>query len=62
MLWYVPLTALQNVFGTNTFLDFPPSPSTTVNDNIDLGVLAAPVQIKDLMNTVGGSPLCYVYI
>lgn len=51
----------QGVFGTNTFLDTPPSPNTTVEDFIDLGVLAPKVKIRDVMNTVGGTPLCYVY-
>lgn len=52
----------QDVFGTNTFYDFIPSPNTTVEDLIDLGPLAEPIKIKDLMNTVGGTPLCYVYL
>jgi tyrosinase len=52
----------QGVWGTNTFLDFPPSANTTVNDLIDISPLAGPVTIKSLMNTVGGTPFCYVYI
>ena len=51
----------QGVFGTNTFMNIPPSANTTVEDYIDLGVLAPRVKIKDLMNTVGGAPLCYIY-
>ncbi|KAM7206587.1 tyrosinase-like protein [Naviculisporaceae sp. PSN 640] len=51
----------QGVNGTNTFLDQPPSPATTVEDLLDLGHLAPPIKIKDVMNTVGG-PLCYIYI
>jgi tyrosinase len=58
-----PLTwRKQGVFGTNTLLNFPPSPNTTVEDPIDLSPIAGPVKIKTLMNTVGGTPLCYVYL
>ncbi|KAJ9149647.1 Tyrosinase central domain-containing protein [Coniochaeta hoffmannii] len=51
----------QNVFGTSTFLSFPPTTNVTLNDNIDLGVLTTPIPIKNLMDTIGGTPLCYVY-
>ncbi|KAK5651116.1 hypothetical protein OQA88_13255 [Cercophora sp. LCS_1] len=51
----------QNLYGTNTFLDFPPSANTTVEDLLDVSPIAPSVKIKDVMNTVGG-PLCYVYI
>lgn len=53
----------KNVAGTNTFFDQPPSANTTVEDLLDISPLSTTVpKIKDLMNTVGGSPLCYVYI
>ncbi|KAK4122009.1 tyrosinase-like protein [Parathielavia appendiculata] len=52
----------QGVFGTNTLLNMPPSANTTVEDLIDLSPIAGPVKIKTLMNTVGGTPLCYVYL
>lgn len=52
----------QGVHGTNTLQNNPPSDDTTVEDLVDVGPLADPVKIKDLMNTVGGSPLCYVYL
>jgi tyrosinase len=51
----------QGVFGTNTFLNVPPSANTTLDDFIDISPLAPRVKIRDLMNTVGGGPLCYVY-
>jgi tyrosinase len=50
------------VLGTQTFLDFPPSPNVTVDDIIDISPLAPPIRLGDLMNTVGGSPFCYVYL
>ncbi|KAK3321711.1 hypothetical protein B0H66DRAFT_552505 [Apodospora peruviana] len=52
----------QNVWGTQTLFNQPPSPNTTVNDLLDISPLNTPVKIKDVMNTVGGTPLCYVYI
>ncbi|KAK3346516.1 tyrosinase-like protein [Lasiosphaeria hispida] len=53
----------QNLFGTNTFLDFPPSANTTVDDLINIAPLIGGIpKIKDLMSTVGGTPFCYVYI
>ncbi|KAK4449660.1 tyrosinase-like protein [Podospora aff. communis PSN243] len=51
----------QTLFGTNTFLDQPPSANTTVEDFLDMDPLGPDVKIKDVLNTVGG-PLCYVYI
>ncbi len=52
----------QGVFGTNTILNQPPSANTTVEDLVDLSPLGGSTKIKTLMNTVGGTPLCYVYI
>ena len=52
----------QGVAFTNAFFDFFPAPTTTVEDPIEIAPLAPTVKIKDVMNTVGGSPLCYVYI
>jgi tyrosinase len=55
--------ARQNVWGTTFFMDLVPSPNTTVNDLIDIKPLTPTTRpIKDLMDTVGGSPFCYVYI
>lgn len=43
-------------------MDFPPSPNVTVNDTVDLLPLAPPVRIGNLLNTLAGDPLCYVYL
>ncbi|KAI0905943.1 hypothetical protein F4823DRAFT_110886 [Ustulina deusta] len=51
----------NTVAGTLTLFNSPPSRDTSVNDTIDLGVNAAPQKIGDLLNTLGGSPLCYIY-
>lgn len=58
------LTSYQGVFGTNTLLNQPPSANTTVEDTVDVGHIAGPMKIKNLMSTMGGggSPLCYVYL
>ncbi|GAB1316771.1 Tyrosinase copper-binding domain-containing protein [Madurella fahalii] len=52
----------QNVHGTGTYLNIPPSPNVTVEDTIDVLPHAPPEKIKNLMNSVGGTPLCYVYV
>nr|XP_036586859.1 tyrosinase central domain-containing protein [Colletotrichum truncatum]KAF6797416.1 tyrosinase central domain-containing protein [Colletotrichum truncatum] len=51
----------QGVFGTFTLQDNPKSPNGSVYDQIDLTPLNKPARIKDLMNTAGGTPLCYMY-
>lgn len=43
-------------------MNFIPAPNTTLDDVLDISPLAAPVTIRDMMNTVGGSPFCYVYL
>jgi tyrosinase len=54
----------QGVHGTNTMLNLFPSANTTVEDTVDVGHLAGPIKIKNLMSTTGagGSPLCYIYL
>ncbi|KAK7458338.1 hypothetical protein Landi51_01161 [Colletotrichum acutatum] len=51
----------QGVFGTMTLQDNPKSPEGSVEDDIDLTPLNSPVKIKNLMNTVSGAPLCYIF-
>jgi tyrosinase len=43
-------------------LDLAPLGNVTLDDIIDISPLAPPVKVRDMMNTVGGSPLCYVYL
>ncbi|KAK4160225.1 Grixazone synthase [Cladorrhinum sp. PSN259] len=52
----------QGVHFTRTWQDIPPSPNVTVEDYIDIEPHAPARKVKDLMNTVGGTPLCYVYV
>jgi tyrosinase len=52
----------RDVHGTGTFLNIPPSPNVTVEDTIDILPHAPARKLKDLMNSVGGTPFCYVYV
>ncbi|KAI0528040.1 hypothetical protein F5B22DRAFT_632546 [Xylaria bambusicola] len=47
--------------GTLTLFNTPPSRDTSPEDIIDLGVNAPSVKIGKILNTLGGSPLCYIY-
>lgn len=51
----------QTVADTNTLVNQPPSANTTVDDWLEVDPLAPRVQIKEMMNTVGGK-LCYIYV
>ncbi|KAK2729083.1 FAD binding domain-containing protein [Colletotrichum kahawae] len=62
--WLWQALHLWNAFevaGTITINNRPASRNTTVEDVLYLGVLAENRTISELMNTIGGSPLCYVY-
>jgi len=56
-----PKNRLNAIAGTLTLFNSPPSRNTSLDDVIDLGVLANQVKIRDVMNTLDG-PLCYIYI
>ncbi|CAL5875210.1 uncharacterized protein PFLUO_LOCUS9514 [Penicillium psychrofluorescens] len=53
----------QAISGTGTFMNQPPSPNTTLDTMVDLGlaVRGAPVAMRELMSTTAG-PFCYVYL
>ncbi|CAL3964034.1 unnamed protein product [Diplocarpon coronariae] len=55
---------LQAIGGTRTFNNTPPSPLATLDDEVGLLHLGAPVILRDLLNTVGGKggDFCYVYV
>lgn len=61
-LWQaLHLDQANTVAGTRTLFD-PSGPPTTKEDLIEMNYInVETVQIKDLLNTLGGSPLCYVY-
>ena len=50
------------VNGTVTFRNNPPSREGTVDDFLDMGKLGPAVRIGDVLDTLGGTPLCYVYL
>lgn len=53
---------LQDISGTGTFLNTPPSPNTTLDTVVDLGYAAGmPTPMRDLMSTTDGL-FCYVYV
>ncbi|KAF6827768.1 tyrosinase central domain protein [Colletotrichum plurivorum] len=49
------------VAGTNTFLNMPPSPNTTLDDFLDYGYAGQGIKIRDAMSILSG-PYCYVYL
>ncbi|KAK4164769.1 putative domain, di-copper centre [Cladorrhinum sp. PSN259] len=51
----------QTISGTNTMFNMPPSPNAVLTDNMGFEPLNRNITIKDAMDTVGGTPLCYVY-
>ncbi|KAK1781328.1 hypothetical protein QBC45DRAFT_449341 [Copromyces sp. CBS 386.78] len=66
-VWWIwqnldPANRLYNVSGTHTFLNGPPTADVTVDESIVVHPDFPPVVIKDIMNTLTGDPLCYVYI
>ena len=55
------LATRQNaIAGTNTLFNFPPSANTTLDDLLDLGVLAPKMKIADAMST-RSDQFCYTY-
>lgn len=51
----------NNLAGTNTFMNSPPSANTTLDDWVTFDFAGGPpMQIKDLMSTTSG-PFCYAY-
>ncbi|KAJ0296938.1 hypothetical protein COL5a_010507 [Colletotrichum fioriniae] len=51
----------QDIFGTRTLQNNPPSANATLDDLIDITPIGGSAKLRDLMSTVGGSPFCYVY-
>ncbi len=51
-----------SIMGAITILDNPPSRNATLDDLVDIGINAPSRALRDLMNTLEGSPLCYIYL
>ncbi|KAK4154903.1 hypothetical protein C8A00DRAFT_42372 [Chaetomidium leptoderma] len=61
-IWQVLHPAVANtVNGTITFRNNPPSRPGRVDDLLEMGELGPAIPIKDVLNTLGGTPLCYIY-
>ncbi|OWP04095.1 hypothetical protein B2J93_5916 [Marssonina coronariae] len=45
---------LKAVSGTMTMFNIPPSRNATLNDDVDLGLIAPPVKLESLLNTMVG--------
>lgn len=51
----------QTIAGTNTMFNQPPTPEAVLTDPMIFEPLHRNLTIGDTMDTVGGTPLCYVY-
>ncbi|KIM95822.1 hypothetical protein OIDMADRAFT_133801 [Oidiodendron maius Zn] len=58
--WLDPKTRINQVSGTLTFQNIPPSANGTLSTPMDLGYNAGPVLMKDVVSTIDG-PFCYIY-
>jgi tyrosinase len=52
----------KDIAGTLTVSNNPPSRDALVTDPLNMGVNAPEITIADALDTLGGSPLCYVYL
>lgn len=55
------LNQSDTIAGTITLLNSPPSRDTLKTDPLDLGVNAPITTISQVLDTMGGTPLCYIY-
>lgn len=57
------LNQAETIAGTITLFNNPPSRNTTLEDTIYMGQSNAPVRpISELLNSLGDSPFCYIYL
>ncbi|KAI1108307.1 hypothetical protein F5Y14DRAFT_459776 [Nemania sp. NC0429] len=52
----------RTIFGTITMRNDPPSRNATVDDPLDMGELYPHRPIRELLGTLDGTPLCYIYV
>ena len=55
------LTLPQDVAGTITMMNRPPSRNGTLEDVLDLSPVGEAHTLGEMIDTVGGSPFCFVY-
>lgn len=61
-LWQaLHLDQSDTISGTITLLSSPPSRDTVKTDILDLGVVAPGIEIAQVLGTLGGKPLCYIF-
>lgn len=61
-MWQALHPHLANTInGTQTIRNVPPSDNATVDDPLNVGVLGEHLPIKNMFNTLGNTPLCYIY-
>ncbi|KAI5859643.1 Di-copper centre-containing protein [Durotheca rogersii] len=51
----------QTMAGTITMMDMPPSRNGTLDDVLDIKPVGGSYTFRQLLDTVGGSPFCFVY-
>lgn len=54
--------SLTDLDGYRTIFNNPPSNETTLDDLIGMGREGKEIPIRDAMNTIGGTPFCYIYL
>ncbi|CVK92024.1 related to monophenol monooxygenase (tyrosinase) [Fusarium proliferatum] len=52
----------RDIAGTITIGNRPPSRDALKADPLNMGINAAEITIDDALDTLGGSPLCYIYL
>jgi tyrosinase len=55
-------TEANKVAGTLTLQNKPPTRNATIDEPLVLGVNGETLKIRDVLDTLGGSPLCYIYL
>lgn len=51
----------QDIYGTSTMNNRPPSRNATLNDVLDMSPLSEIRPLRELIDTIGDSPFCFVY-
>ena len=61
-IWQVlHLEEAKKVAGTLTLQDRPPTRNATIDEELVMGVNGETRKIRDMFDTLGDTPLCYVY-
>jgi tyrosinase len=52
----------NKVAGTLTLQNKPPTRNATVEEPLDMGANGETLRIRDMLDTLAGAPLCYIYV